>query len=32
VERCLQSLGFRVFRIRDRGTEYFLAAERVNGP
>jgi FkbM family methyltransferase len=32
VERFLQSLGFRVFRIRDRRTEYFLAAERVAGP
>ncbi|WP_376790242.1 FkbM family methyltransferase [Thermoflexus sp.] len=32
VERFLQSLGFRVFRIRDRWTEYFLAAERVAEP
>jgi methyltransferase, FkbM family len=32
VERFLQSLEFRVFRIRDRWTEYFLAAERVAGP
>ncbi len=32
VERFLQSLGFRVFRISDRRTEYFLAAERVTEP